>query len=138
MFWARALPQMPGLHRQLRAGRLSWDGTQVVTDEQKCTLSGLCVEACYADARQIAGHNATVDEVMSETYRDISFYDGSGGGATFSGGEPLLQPAFLLALLQACKASEIHTALDTSRLRQLGCAGPCPPLSSISSSTISS
>ncbi len=114
MFWAERCLKCQACIASCAQGALSWDGKQVVTDEQKCTLSGLCVDTCYADARQIAGHNATVDEVMSEIQRDISFYDGSGGGATFSGGEPLLQPAFLLALLRACKASEIHTALDTS------------------------
>ena len=86
---------------------------------EKCTLSGACVDVCYAEARQIAGHTMTVAAVMSEIERDITFYDGSGtvgerGGATFSGGEPLLQPEFLLALLEACRASAIHTALDTS------------------------
>jgi pyruvate formate lyase activating enzyme len=44
----------------------------------------------------------------------VAFYDESGGGATFSGGEPLLQPDFLLALLQACQSQRIHTAVDTS------------------------
>jgi len=55
----------------------------------------------------------TVAQVMAEIERDVVFYDESGGGATFSGGEPLLQPHFLLALLQTCKEREIHTALDT-------------------------
>jgi pyruvate formate lyase activating enzyme len=55
-----------------------------------------------------------VPEVMSEIERDISFYDSSGGGVTFSGGEPLLQADFLLGLLRACHLAEIHTALDTS------------------------
>jgi pyruvate formate lyase activating enzyme len=59
------------------------------------------------------GREMTVAQVMDEIRRDIAFYDESGGGVTFSGGEPLMQPGFLLALLQACKAEEIHTALDT-------------------------
>ena len=50
---------------------------------------------------------------MSEIERDIPFYDESGGGVTFSGGEPLSQWQFLLALLQACEEKEIHTAVDT-------------------------
>jgi pyruvate formate lyase activating enzyme len=56
----------------------------------------------------------TVAEVMSEVERDISFYDNSGGGVTFSGGEPLLQADFLVALLRASRSLEIHTTLDTS------------------------
>jgi pyruvate formate lyase activating enzyme len=50
---------------------------------------------------------------MEEIGRDVVFYDQSGGGVTFSGGEPLAQPAFLRALLRACKAQGLHTALDT-------------------------
>jgi pyruvate formate lyase activating enzyme len=55
----------------------------------------------------------TVIQVMAEIERDIAFYDESGGGVTLSGGEPLLQRDFALALLKACKEKEIHTALDT-------------------------
>jgi pyruvate formate lyase activating enzyme len=55
----------------------------------------------------------TVAQVMAEIERDLPFYDESGGGVTFSGGEPLAQPEFLLTLLRACKEKEIHTALDT-------------------------
>jgi len=56
----------------------------------------------------------TVREVMADIEREIPFYDESGGGATFSGGEPLMQPTFLSALLKACRAQEIHTVVDTS------------------------
>lgn len=51
---------------------------------------------------------------MAEIERDIPFYDESHGGVTFSGGEPLMQPMFLATLLQACRAQEIHTVVDTS------------------------
>jgi len=60
------------------------------------------------------GRVANVSQIMEEIEKDILFFDESGGGATFSGGEPLMQAEFLLALLQACKAKDIHTALDTS------------------------
>jgi pyruvate formate lyase activating enzyme len=50
---------------------------------------------------------------MAEIERDVPFYDESGGGVTFSGGEPLAQPDFLHSLLRACREKEIHTALDT-------------------------
>jgi pyruvate formate lyase activating enzyme len=94
-------------------GAISWDGEVVCTDREKCVLCGACVEACYAEAREIVGQEMTVAQVMTEIERDIPFYDQSGGGVTFSGGEPLFQLDFLLALLQACKEKEIHTALDT-------------------------
>ncbi len=55
-----------------------------------------------------------VSEVMAEVEQDVIFYDQSGGGVTFSGGEPLMQPDFLLALLNQCRARNIHTVVDTS------------------------
>jgi pyruvate formate lyase activating enzyme len=82
-------------------------------DPEKCTLCGDCLENCYAQALEIAGRSMTVDEVLAEIEQDIIFYDQSGGGATFSGGEPLLQHDFLKGLLQACAARGIHTVLDT-------------------------
>jgi pyruvate formate lyase activating enzyme len=94
-------------------GAISWDGDMVFTDMEKCTLCGACVEACYAEAREMVGREVTVSQVMAEIERDVAFYDESGGGVTFSGGEPLLQSDFLLALLRACKEKEVHTAVDT-------------------------
>ena len=92
---------------------ISWDGDVISTDMEKCTLCGVCVEACYAEAREMIGREMTVAQVMAEIERDIAFYDESAGGATFSGGEPLWQRDFLLDLLRACQEKEIHTAVDT-------------------------
>ncbi len=114
LFWADRCLACQSCVASCPQGAIRWDGTRPVVDDTKCTLSGACVAACYAEARQIAGRTMTVPEVMSEIERDIAFYEGSRGGVTFSGGEPLLQANFLLELLTACKASEIHTALDTS------------------------
>jgi pyruvate formate lyase activating enzyme len=55
----------------------------------------------------------TVRTVMEEVRRDTVFYDQSGGGVTFSGGEPFAQPEFLSELLDACRAEDIHTTIDT-------------------------
>jgi pyruvate formate lyase activating enzyme len=55
----------------------------------------------------------SVEEVMSEILKDNPFYLNSGGGATFSGGEPLMQPEFLCSLLSLCKANGISTAIET-------------------------
>jgi pyruvate formate lyase activating enzyme len=63
---------------------------------------------------ETAGRRATVDEIVREIEKDIVFYDESGGGATFSGGEPLSQPQFLFALLRQCRKREVHTAVDTT------------------------
>ena len=78
-----------------------------------CTACGACVEACPAGARQLAGRETTVEELTKEILRDRLFYDESGGGVTFSGGEPLAQPEFLAALLSACREASLHRAVDT-------------------------
>jgi pyruvate formate lyase activating enzyme len=96
-----------------RQNAVSLDGDLPVTDPQKCILCGECIELCPGGAREIIGSQTTVGEVMAEIEKDVVFYDESGGGATFSGGEPLAQPEFLLALLNQCRAGGIHTAVDT-------------------------
>ncbi len=60
------------------------------------------------------GSAMSVDEVMKEVASDRIFYEESGGGVTFSGGEPLLQPEFLKSLARTCRENGIHTVLDTS------------------------
>jgi len=82
-------------------------------DRAVCTRCGACVRACPTGARQFAGLKMTVDDVVQEIFKDSIFHDDSSGGVTFSGGEPLLQNEFLLALLRACRQSGIHTAVDT-------------------------
>ena len=62
----------------------------------------------------ICGRAMSVAEVMAEVLPDVPFYAASGGGVTLTGGEPLAQPDFALALAQAAKAAGIHVALDTS------------------------
>lgn len=89
------------------------DGTRVYHAD-RCELCGACVEVCYAEALVMEGREVTVEELMVELRKDIPFYENSGGGVTLSGGEPTLQHAFALALLQQCKAEGLHTAVDTS------------------------
>lgn len=86
---------------------------EVMTDRKRCACCGTCVEGCYADARTIVGRAMTVADVLAEILRDQPFYDQSAGGVTVSGGEPLLQPVFLEALLAACQTSGLHTTVDT-------------------------
>jgi len=85
-----------------------------VTDREKCIQCGRCLDVCYAEARVLMGKEVTTDEVMNDLVKDTVFFDQSSGGATFSGGEPLLQHEFLISLLEACKGKSIHTAVDTS------------------------
>ena len=95
-------------------GAISSSGGELSTDPARCVFCGACVEACPTGAREILGREVTVPQLTAEIERDVIFYDQSGGGVTFSGGEPLVQAAFLEEVLIECRAREIHTALDTA------------------------
>ena len=95
-------------------GALSRQDQDISMDREKCDLCGDCVQVCPTEALEIVGRWMSVEEVMREIEKDMIFYDDSKGGVTFSGGEPLLQPEFLNALLEECKKKGIHTSLDTS------------------------
>ena len=83
-------------------------------DLVSCDLCGTCALYCPNDAREICGKTYTIDEVFKEIYKDKSLYDKTGGGATFSGGECMLQIDFLIEILKKCKENGIHTAVDTA------------------------
>ena len=85
-----------------------------VTEKEKCILCGKCTEKCPALAREMIGKKLTTEEVTKEIEKDLVFYEESGGGVTFSGGEPLGQSEFLEGLLNSCREKKIHTAVDTS------------------------
>jgi pyruvate formate lyase activating enzyme len=80
---------------------------------KECTTCGACAEACPTGARELVGRTMSTDALMAEIERDRIFYDESGGGVTFSGGEPLMQPVFLANMVRSCRASGIHVAIDT-------------------------
>jgi len=95
---------------------LHWadDAPAPVLDESRCSLCGACGDECYAEAREQMGQTMDAAAVLDTVERDRAFYEESGGGVTFSGGEPLAQPEFLGELLRGARARDIHTALDTS------------------------
>jgi len=86
----------------------------VFSDPAKCDLCQTCADHCPSEAIEFVGRKVTVDEVIREIEKDIAFYDESGGGITLSGGEPLMQPEFLLQLLEACAALDFHRTVDTT------------------------
>lgn len=64
--------------------------------------------------KKLFGTLVTVDKVIDEVKKDLPFYEQSKGGVTYSGGEPMIQPEFLLALLKKSKEEKLHTAVDTA------------------------
>ncbi len=85
-----------------------------IIDRQKCDSCFVCVESCLYNSLLRCGTLMTVREVLDEVLQDRIFYNNSGGGVTLSGGEPLSQPEFSRALLQACKEEGLHTAIETA------------------------
>lgn len=88
-------------------------GDKRIINRSQCTLCGECIEHCYAGALNIVGRYLTISEVMDIVERDREFYENSGGGVTFSGGEPTAQPEFLEALCRESQARGLHTAIET-------------------------
>ena len=86
---------------------LNWNSSE-------CVFCGTCAGICPAEAVELIGQTMSVDEVVAEITKDNVFYDESRGGITISGGEPLMQPDFLMALLDACGKLELHRTVDTS------------------------
>lgn len=85
----------------------------LLTDTSKCTACGICSKNCFYDARRLLGSQYSVSELFGEIMKDEAFYRDSGGGVTFSGGEPLLQADFISEVASKCKAREQHVALET-------------------------
>ena len=96
----------------MQACTLTADG--IVTDETLCTLCGKCAEICPTLATEMSGQYRSVEELVEIIEKERPFFDQSGGGVTFSGGEPLLYPEFLVELLDACGRKGLHRAVDTS------------------------
>ena len=116
---------------------------QLTLDKRKCTGCGKCVAACPQGARSVdrgvcrvdaalcngcraclqvcpsraigsEGRTVSVEEVLEEALKDKVFYDTSGGGVTFSGGEVLLQRDFATALARRLRENGVHVAVETA------------------------
>ena len=98
----------------LEACELTPEG--VVTEIEICSACGLCAEVCPARASEMSGRYESVADLIKVIEEERPFFDQSGGGVTFSGGEPLLYPKFLHEILDACGELRIHRTVDTSGL----------------------
>jgi len=85
-----------------------------IVDFGRCTGCGDCIKACPGGALKLFGEQLEANRVIDEVLKDKKYYDGSGGGVTFTGGEPTMQFGFLMELLQLAKQNGLHTALETN------------------------
>ncbi|WP_026760861.1 pyruvate formate-lyase-activating protein [Selenomonas ruminantium] len=101
-------------HSKLSFGTMDGPGIRYVLFLAGCQLG--CAFCHNPDTWARGEQQITADEVLTEMEDYRNFYESSGGGLTVSGGEPLLQPEFLLELLAKAKAAGFHTAIDTCGL----------------------
>ncbi len=95
---------------------------EILFYKNKCNGCGRCKDLtaedkdfiCFNGAKEICGKEYTVHELLAEIIKDKAFYDASDGGVTFSGGECMLQIAFLEEILKKCKETSVRTAVDTA------------------------
>lgn len=85
-----------------------------ILDRNKCEVCLNCTKECYAEALVPVYREMTITELEKSILTDMEYFRQSGGGVTFSGGEPMLQVDFLCEILKACKSRDIHTAVDTA------------------------
>jgi pyruvate formate lyase activating enzyme len=89
-------------------------------DRDRCAACGKCAEACWSGARKPVGRNYAAAELTEILLRDLAFYQTSGGGVTFSGGEPTLHSHYLTEVLAVLKQQGVHTAIQTCGMFDYG------------------
>ena len=92
---------------------VSFERGSYAVDRTKCIVCGACVQNCPAQALSVNGTAMSEEEILKEVLKDIDYYEESGGGVTFSGGEPLFQKD-AVSLLKAAKQCGLHTAIETT------------------------
>ncbi|MBE6883614.1 MAG: glycyl-radical enzyme activating protein [Ruminococcaceae bacterium] len=81
---------------------------------ENCLLCGRCEEFCPANAKKQYGQTYSLDHLLEILKTDIPYYDATGGGVTFSGGECMLYPEYLAQAAEACRINGISVAIDTA------------------------
>ncbi len=99
---------------------LNLQAQAVVIDRARCIPCDECTRVCPSRAMRLTGSSTTAADVLAEVERDRVFYVHSGGGMTVSGGEPLAQPEFTLALLEGARRLGLHSVVDTAGLGEPG------------------
>jgi len=82
-------------------------------DRNTCNRCFACAAECPTGALSRIGREMTQDEIIEQALKDKPFFDTSGGGVTFSGGEPTLHMDFLSGLIRELKNSGVHTLIET-------------------------
>ena len=101
------------IHSIESMGLVDGPGIRTVVFLQGCNMR--CLYCHNADTWQPdGGKTMTPKQMLEMLIRYKTYYRSSGGGVTFSGGEPLLQKEFLLECLKLCREAGIHTCIDTS------------------------
>ena len=92
---------------------LTDENGEIRFERRKCISCGNCAEVCYAGSRCMSGKLMTLDEIKKNVDRDMVFYKNSGGGITFSGGEPMCFPDQIYELAEYYKKQGVTTAVET-------------------------
>ena len=83
-------------------------------DRKQCIACMKCVDTCYAEALTAVGQEVTAEYVVKSVSADIPYYERSGGGVTYSGGECMQQIDFLAEIMAALHKEGVHQAVDTA------------------------
>lgn len=97
-----------------KQGAISYrEGYGYITDHSRCNLCGDCIRGCFINARKLQGIPYTPEELVAEVIKDEPFFHRSGGGVTFSGGEPLLYADYICRVTELLHARRIPVLVET-------------------------
>ena len=95
--------------------RCSWCHNPESIEQSPCRVNRvLKLNGRSFTKEETIGYEISAENLFVELEKERVFMDESGGGVTFSGGEPLQQHGFLMEMLTICKTNGMHTAIDTS------------------------